>query len=68
MFLNSFVENTTAFSLEQDIKDQENAVKDSQNKLTTLQKNEKVLAEKNKKKPGRSKESATGFRKSKQNP
>ena len=46
MFLNSFVEKTTAYSLEQDIKDQENAVKDSQNKLTTLQKQEKDLAEK----------------------
>jgi hypothetical protein len=36
MFLNSFVEKTTAFSLEQDIKPQENIVKDSQNKLATL--------------------------------
>ncbi len=46
MFLNSFVEKTTAFSLEQDIKAQENTVKNSQNKLATLQKNEKDVAEK----------------------
>ena len=46
MFLNSFVEKTTAYSLEQDIKAQENTVKNSQNKLATLQKNEKDLAEK----------------------
>ena len=46
MFLNSFVEKTTAFSLEQDIKAQENTVKNSQNKLATLQKNEKDLADK----------------------
>src|SRR5439155_8426445 len=46
MFLNSFVEKTTAYSLEQDIKDQEKTLKDSQNKLATLQKNEKDLAEK----------------------
>jgi hypothetical protein len=46
MFLNGFVEKTTAYSLEQDIKDQENVVKDSQNKLITLQKEEKDLAEK----------------------
>ena len=46
MFLNGFVEKTTAYSLEQDIKDQEKTLKDSQNKLATLQKNEKDLAEK----------------------
>jgi len=46
MFLNSSVEKTTAFSLEQDIKAQENTVKNSQNKLATLQKNEKDVAEK----------------------
>lgn len=49
IFLNSFVENTTAFSLEQDITTQENAVKDSQKKLTSLQKDEKDLADKIKK-------------------
>jgi len=46
MFLNSFVEKTTAYSLEQDITAQENKVKDLQNKLATLQKDEKDLAEK----------------------
>lgn len=49
MFLNSFVEKTTAYSLEQDIKTQENAVKDAQDKLSTLQKDEKDLANKIKK-------------------
>ena len=46
MFLNSFVEKTTAYSLEQSIKLQENTVKDSQNKLAELQNQEKDLAEK----------------------
>ena len=49
MFLNSFVEKTTAYSLEQDITAQENSVKDSQKKLATLQKDEKDLSEKIKK-------------------
>ena len=46
MFLNSFIEKTTAYNLEQNIKAQENTVKDSQKKLATLQKDEKDLAEK----------------------
>ena len=45
-FFNSFVEKTTAFSLEQEITTQENIVKDAQNKLTNLQKDEKDLADK----------------------
>jgi hypothetical protein len=45
-FFNSFVEKTTAFSLEQDITTQENIVKDAQNKLTKLQQDEKDLADK----------------------
>ena len=45
-FFNSFVEKTTAFSLEQDITAQENVVKDAQNKLTKLQQDEKDLADK----------------------
>jgi len=45
-FFNSFVEKTTAFSLEQDITAQENVLKDAQNKLTNLQKDEKDLADK----------------------
>ena len=49
IFLNSFVEKTTAYSLEQDIKAQENTVDDSRKKLETLQKDEKDLAEKIKK-------------------
>ena len=49
MFLNSFIEKTTAYNLEQNIKAQENAVKDSQKKLATLQKDEKDLEEKIKK-------------------
>jgi hypothetical protein len=49
MFLNGFVEKTTAYNLEQNIKAQENTVKDSQKKLTTLQKDEKDLAGKIKK-------------------
>ena len=48
-FLNSFVEKTTAYSLEQDISAQENTVKDSRDKLVTLQKDEKDLADKIKK-------------------
>ena len=46
MFLNSFVEKTTAYSLEQNIKHQENTVKEFQNRLTDLQTQEKDLAEK----------------------
>jgi len=46
MFLNSFVDKTTAYSLEQHIKDQENKVKESQDKLGNLQKDEKDLADK----------------------
>jgi hypothetical protein len=46
MFLNSFVEKTTAYSLEQNIKHQENTVKEFRNKLTELQDQEKDLAEK----------------------
>jgi septal ring factor EnvC (AmiA/AmiB activator) len=49
MFLNSFIEKTTAYNLEQNIKAQENTVKDSQKKLASLQKDEKDLAEKIKK-------------------
>ena len=49
LFLNSFVEKTTAYSLEQNIKAQENTVNDSQKKLATLQNDEKDLAEKIKK-------------------
>ena len=45
-FFNSFVDKTTAFSLEQDITAQENVVKDAQNKLTKLQQDEKDLADK----------------------
>ena len=45
-FFNSFVEKTTAFSLEQDITTQENIVKDAQNKLTKLQQDGKDLADK----------------------
>jgi len=48
-FLNSFVEKTTAFNLEQTIAAQENTVKDSQKKLENLQKDEKDLADKIKK-------------------
>ena len=49
MFLNSFIEKTTAYNLEQNIKAQENVVTASQKKLATLQKDEKDLAEKIKK-------------------
>ena len=46
MFLNSFIEKTTAYNLEQNIKAQENIVTASQKKLATLQKEERDLAEK----------------------
>lgn len=46
MFLNSFVEKTRSYTLEQNIKHQENTVKEFQNKLTELQNEEKDLAEK----------------------
>ena len=46
MFLNSFVDKTTAYSLEQDIKEQENKVKESQDRLGKLQKDEKDLIDK----------------------
>jgi hypothetical protein len=49
MFLDGFIEKTTAYSLEQNITAQENVLKDSQKKLTTLQKDEKDLADKIKK-------------------
>jgi hypothetical protein len=49
IFLNSFVEKTTAYSLEQDIKEQENKVKDSESKLEKFRKDEKDLADKIKK-------------------
>jgi len=49
VFLNSFVEKTTAYNLEQSIKAQENTVNHSQKKLVTLQSDEKDLAEKIKK-------------------
>jgi hypothetical protein len=46
MFLNSFVEKTTAYSLEHHIASQENTVRDSQNKLAKLQEDEKDLTNK----------------------
>ena len=46
MFLNSFVEKTRAYTLEQNIKHQENTVKEFQNKLTVLQSQEKDLGDK----------------------
>jgi len=46
IFLNSFVDKTTAYSIEHHIKDQENKVKESQDKLAKLQKEEKDLADK----------------------
>ncbi len=49
MFLNSFIEKTTAYNLEQNISAQENTVKASQKKLATLQRDEKDLVEKIKK-------------------
>ncbi len=48
-FLNSFIEKTTAYNLEQNITVQENTVKVSQKKLANLQKDETDLAEKIKK-------------------
>jgi len=45
-FLNSFVDKTTAYNLEESITNQENVVKNAQNKLATLQKDEKDLADK----------------------
>lgn len=44
VFLNSFVEKTTAYSLEQDISEMEAKLKKSQNTLASLQKDEKELA------------------------
>lgn len=49
MFLNTFIEKTTAYNLEQTIADQENIVKASQKKLSTLRKDESELADKIKK-------------------
>ena len=49
VFLNSFVEKTTAHNLEESIKAQGNTVNGSQKKLVTLQSDEKDLAEKIKK-------------------
>ena len=45
-FLNSFVDKTTAYNLEQSITNQENTVKDAQKKLADLQKDERDLADK----------------------
>lgn len=45
MFLDGFIERTATFSLEEDIITQENTVKKSQTKLTTLQKDEKDLVD-----------------------
>ena len=45
-FLNSFVDKTTAYNLEQSITNQENMVKEAQKKLADLQKDEKELAAK----------------------
>jgi hypothetical protein len=42
-FLNSFVDRTTAFTLETDIKSQEKVVKESENRLVKYQDNEKEL-------------------------
>lgn len=49
LFLNSFVQKTTAYSLEQDINAQENVLKDARDKLVNLQKDEKDLDAKIKK-------------------
>ncbi len=49
IFLNSFIEKTTAYSLEQNILNQASTLEKSQKKLTTLQKDEKDLADKIKK-------------------
>lgn len=46
IFLNSFVEKTTAYSLEQDIATQENNVKEQQDKYIKLQNDEKDLSDK----------------------
>jgi hypothetical protein len=43
-FLNSFVDKTTAYNLEQSITSQENVVKEAQKKLANLQKDEKELS------------------------
>lgn len=48
-FLNSFIDKTTAYSLEQNITTQESALKDAQEKLADLQKDEKGLTDKLKK-------------------
>ncbi len=48
-FLNSFIDKTTAYSLEKNITTQESALKDAQEKLADLQKDEKGLTEKLKK-------------------
>jgi len=49
MFLNSFIEKTTAYNLEQTITAQGNTVKTSQKKLSNLKKEETDLADKIKK-------------------
>lgn len=49
LFLNSFLDKTTAYSLEQDITIQENTVNDARQKLTSLQKEEIELGDKIKK-------------------
>jgi hypothetical protein len=46
IFLNSFIEKTTAYSLEHDISAKEKSIKDAQNKLVSLQEDEKELTEK----------------------
>ena len=48
-FLNSFVDKTTAYNLEQSITNQENTLQGAQKKLATLQKDEKDLGNKIKK-------------------
>src|SRR6476646_5627293 len=45
-FLNSFVDKTTAYNLEESITNQENTVKDAQKKLADLQKDGRELADK----------------------
>ena len=49
LFLNSFLEKTTAYNLEQTITAQENTVKTSRRKLSTLKKDETDLSDKIKK-------------------
>jgi len=49
VFLNSFLEKTTAYSLEQEISTQENTINDARQKLTSLQSDESDLHEKIKK-------------------